>query len=281
MTLILALGLLLAVPIALPAAAAFRWRSQTAELVRRLNQPRIPSRPARFTAAELAGVPPPVAGYLRAVLTEGQPVVRYARLTQHGQFLVRPTPQGWRPFAATEYFATNPGGFVWDARIRVAPGFAIHVRDAFVDGVGSMLASLAALWRMVSVEGTPGIAAGALHRYLAEAVWFPTALLPGEGVAWTPIDETSARATLSVAGTTVSLDFHFGADGLVSRVFTPARARDVDGRLVSTPWQGRFSQYVQQGPMRIPLAGEVEWMLPEGPLQYWRGEITGAVYTPE
>jgi hypothetical protein len=26
--------------------------------------------------------------------------------------------------------------------------------------------------------------------------------------------------------------------------------------------------------MRIPTAGEVEWLLPEGPEVYWRGEIT-------
>jgi hypothetical protein len=280
MTPILILGFLVTVPIVLHAAAALRWRSRTTALVRRLKQAGMLAPPARFAVADLAGLPPPVARYLRTVLTEGQPLVRHARLTQRGQFLVRPTAQGWRPFVATEHFVTHPGGFVWDARIRLAPGFAIHVRDAFVGGVGSMLASLAALWRMVSVEGTPGIAAGALHRYLAEAVWFPTALLPGQGVAWTPIDERSARATLGIAGTTVSLDFQFGVDGLVSGVFTPARARDVDGRLLSTPWQGHFSRYAQRGAMKIPLAGEVEWVLPDGPQPYWRGEITTAVYTP-
>lgn len=26
---------------------------------------------------------------------------------------------------------------------------------------------------------------GALQRYLAEAIWFPTALLPSQGVTWT------------------------------------------------------------------------------------------------
>ena len=77
-------------------------------------------------------------------------------------------------------------------------------------------------------------------------------------MVWTALDDASARATLSVASTTVSLDFHFGADSLVSRVFTPARARDVSGRSVPTPWQGRFSRYEERGGMRIPLAGEVE-----------------------
>ena len=141
-----------------------------------------------------------------------------------------------------------------------------------------MLASLMGLRQLVHVEGTPDIAAGALHRYLAEAAWFPTALLPSAGVVWTPLDDSSARATLTVGATTVSLDFHFDADGLVQSVFTPERARDVDGRSIPTPWQGRWSSYEERGGMRIPLAGEVEWLLPEGAQVYWRGRVTEIVY---
>jgi hypothetical protein len=131
---------------------------------------------------------------------------------------------------------------------------------------------------MVNVEGTPEIAAGALHRYLAEATWYPTALLPSQGVVWTPIDDSSARATLTTGATTVSLVFRFGKDGLVETVFTPARSRDVDGRFVPTPWQGHFFDYAERGGMLIPLQGEVGWLLPEGPQVYWRGRIVEVSY---
>jgi hypothetical protein len=130
----------------------------------------------------------------------------------------------------------------------------------------------------VSVAGTPDVNAGALHRYLAEGVWMPTALLPSQGVVWTALDDTSARATLTAGATTVSLDVFFGPDGLITRVFTPGRARDVDGRAVPTPWEGRFSDYAGREGMRIPLTGEVAWILPGGPQPYWRGRITGAAY---
>jgi hypothetical protein len=30
--------------------------------------------------------------------------------------------------------------------------------------------------------------------------------------------------------------------------------------------------------MRVPLEGEVSWMLPEGPKPYWRGRITVLAY---
>ena len=260
------------------ACAEYRWRAKTADFIAQLDGNGFVSSCAAFSTAEIAGLPTPAIRYFRAVLRDGQPIVRGVRLSQQGDFLLRPAENGWRPFTATQYIAVQRPGFVWDARIRMLPGLAVRVRDAFVDGTGHMLASLMGIVRLVSVEATPGIAAGALHRYLAEAVWCPTALLPSQGVVWSPVDDSIARASLSVAGTTVSLDFRFGRDSLVQSVFTPERARDVDGRAVPTAWQGRFLDYAKRDGMRIPLSGEVEWLLPEGPQVYWRGRITEVSY---
>jgi hypothetical protein len=77
------------------------------------------------------------------------------------------------------------------------------------------------------------------------------------------------------------VDFHFGDDGLVDRIFVPDRPRDVGGgRTVPTPWQGRFHRYQRVGGYRLPLTGEVEWILPSGPQPYWRGEITSVELQP-
>lgn len=256
-----------------------RWRTGTATLVGQLRREGTAAPPAVFTPGDLEQLPTPVARYLRAVLPESGQVIRYARLTQRGRFLTRPTPDGWRPFQAVEHFTATPPGFVWDARIRMLPGLTVMVRDGFVGGRGTMVGTAMGLRRLLAIEGTPAISSGALQRYLAEAVWLPTALLPSQGVAWAPLSDSSARATLSAGATTVSVDFHFGADGLVGRIFTAGRERDLGGgRSVPTPWQGRFSRYEQRAGFRIPLAGEVEWMLPEGPQPYWRGEIIQATY---
>jgi hypothetical protein len=180
--------------------AVRRWHEATLAFEVRLTGALRHSSPGAFNRADVAdGIPAPVARYLSIVLPDGQRLIRKARLSQHGEFLLRPTPNGWRPFQAEEVFTASPPGFVWDARIRMAPGLRIFVRDAFVDGAGFMRASAAGLLPLVNVRGTPEVAAGALHRYLAEAVWFPTALLPGQGVAWTAIDESTARASGSAA----------------------------------------------------------------------------------
>ena len=44
------------------------------------------------------------------------------------------------------------------------------------------------------------------------------------------------------------------------------------------PWQGRFWKYAERAGMRVPLDGEVAWMLPEVAKTYWRGTTTSANY---
>jgi hypothetical protein len=138
-----------------------------------------------------------------------------------------------------------------------------------------MVASVLGLYRVVSIEGTADIDAGALQRFLAEAVWIPTALLPRDGLVWSPVDDRTSRASLTAGATTAAIDFHFGDDGLVDRIYSPARPRDVGhGQVEPTPWQGRFGRYAESHGFRLPMEGEVEWILPEGPAPYWRGRIT-------
>jgi hypothetical protein len=43
------------------------------------------------------------------------------------------------------------------------------------------------------------IARGELMRYLAEAAWYPTALLPSQSVQWEALDDHSATAPWSMA----------------------------------------------------------------------------------
>lgn len=252
--------------------ASWRWSARTEALVERILGESHQGKSVRFDASALSGLPVPVQRYLRKVIPQGYPLVRRARLQQTGTFLMTP-PSGWQPFRAIHTVTAAPAGFVWDARIRLARGLDVRVRDAFVDGAGQMRASVAGVVTLADVHDTPDIATGALMRWLAESAWYPTALAPGQGVTWSAIDDSTARASIRAGRTTVSLDFHFGADSLVTRVYSAARGREVNGRSVPTPWQGRWSRYEWRASLLIPIAGEVEWLLPAGPQPYWRGEL--------
>ncbi|MFC6730514.1 DUF6920 family protein [Natronoarchaeum mannanilyticum] len=227
-----------------------------------------------FDPDDVADLPSPVSRYFETVLDEGQPYSRTVRLEQRGRFRLGDADSAWKPLEATQNVAVDPPGFVWDATIRVVPFVPVRVVDAYVGGEGSLRAAVLSVLTVADAEQSPELDAGELQRYLAEAVWYPTALLPGEGVQWAAIDERSARATLEHDDTTVSLVFHFDDDHLVERVVAEDRPRAVDDGFEATRWTGRFWDYRERSGMLVPTVAEVEWNLPDGDLPYWRAKIT-------
>jgi hypothetical protein len=274
-TALLVLGLMVIVVVVVLVAAEHRWRARSRAVAASLREGWPPV--ASYSSGQLSGLPAPVQRYFRAVLREGQPLARHARLWQRGTFLVRAEANRWGPFTATQDLRVRPAAFVWDARISMAPGVAVRVRDSFVDGKGAMYGAVMALVTVVRMEDTADMATASLMRYLAEACWVPAALLPSAGVAWTAVDDSTARASLTVSGATASVDFHFGADSLIWRM-TAVRSRSVNGGSVPTPWEGRWTEYGDRNGVRIPVAGEVAWLLPAGPQPYWRGRVTAIEY---
>ncbi len=271
-------GLVLIVAGGALAYGSLHWRHLTRSLITQLDASGVPPRALTYSPSELEGLPDPVKRYFRTVLREGQPIVTRARLTWQGEFLMREAENGWRPFAATQYYVTRRPGFLWDARIKMAPGLAVNVYDAYIAGIGTLHGEILELIRVVHLGGTPEMAEGELLRYLAEAVWFPTALLPSQGVRWTAIDGSHAQATLIDGDTTVSLVFHFNAKGEIASSFATSRPRDVGGAMRSTPWGGSYADYAERDGMRIPTRGEVAWHLEDRQLPYWRGRVLEIAY---
>jgi hypothetical protein len=248
------------------------WRRGSAELVRRLETGRLNTRRVFFeTSRDL--LPEPVARYFRHVLRNGQPFVSQVRLRQEGHFRMGDDEQGWRPFQAGQHYSTEPVGFIWDARIRLAPLVNVNVRDGYQGGAASIRASLLGMIPIVNTHGASELNAGALQRYLAEAVWFPTALLPGDGLTWQPLDNMTARASLTDSGTTVSLEFRFNERGEIVSVFAPVRFREVNGQYIPTLWLGRFWNYEERHGILLPIDGEVAWQVSGVSFPYWRGKL--------
>jgi hypothetical protein len=100
----------------------------------RLSEPEArllqPPKPARFSAAELEGLPEPVQRHLAQAITLGTPLATSARLRMCGHIKVG----RWLPFRARQIL--NPhNGFVWAAR---AAGI-IAGSDRYVDGNGGLV----------------------------------------------------------------------------------------------------------------------------------------------
>lgn len=66
--------------------------------------------------------------------------------------------------------------------------------------------------------------------------------------------------------------------GEITGIFTPARFKETGGEYKPFPWAGQFWNYQEQGGMRVPLEGEVEWQMPAGREPYRRGRIIETDY---
>jgi len=231
-----------------------------------------------YDAFLLADLPAPVARYFRYVLTEGQPFVANAAMSQKGVLRTAIGSPDWTNFTAKQFIAPAAPGFVWNARVAVRPGFHVSVVDSYNNGVGAGRVSLFGALAMVQAEDIAELNAGALHRYLAEAVWYPTALLPQAGVQWSTVDDNTAIASLTDNGNSVSLEFRFNEIGEVTGIYTDGRFGQFDGGYRLTPWQGAFRNYQLVDGMRVPRYGEVGWVI-DGELELvWKGEIENIRY---
>lgn len=269
-------GAIVAVGAAL-VAGHFRWRAETRALRERLAEARRPVVPDRVDFGELDGLPAPVQRYFRTVLADGQPMIAAVDLRHSGTFNMGETDDQWRTFSSDQRVTTEPPGFDWHARIAMAPVLDVRVHDAYIAGEGILHASLFGLVPVARMSDTDELARGELLRYLAETAWYPTALLPSQGVQWTAIDDRSARVVLADVGLEVAMVVRFGGDGLIASV-EAERGRAVGEAVEPTPWQGRFWNYAQRSGVLVPLDGEVAWQLPNGPRPYWRGHLEAITY---
>jgi hypothetical protein len=246
-----------------------RGLSAQLDQLRRAGRAHAPTPPPGFTGA----VPPPVERYLRWALP-GNTRLEEVHIRQAGTLRTDARGERWMPFEADHVVVPPATGFVWNARVRVAPLLHVRVRDSLIEGRGSGQVSLLSAFTIAADGGTPEMHAGSLHRYLAEAVWYPSALLPSSRLRWSAIDAARAMATLTDHGVSVSLEFRFADTGEVTGIYTPARWGQFGGRYEQQPWEGHFRDYRQHEGIFVPTEGDVGWYVDQEWHAVWRGRIT-------
>lgn len=281
-----ALPILVACAAALGAVAAaivwrgqVRWAAATREVRARLEAARVAPTVARFDPAELDGLPDPVRAYLARALVPGQAIVVAVTVEHRGTFNMGEDTDRWVPFVSTQRVTTHPAGFDWDARVRLMPVVGIRVRDAYVGGSGILVARLLGAITVMEEPPSEELDRGELMRWVAEAAWYPTALLPSQGARWDPVDARHARLTLGDGRREETFTVGFGDDGLLETVRAESRTRVSGGTRTAMVWQGHFGGHERRDGMLVPLVGEVAWLPSQGaPQPYWRGRITRIAY---
>ncbi|CAG0936581.1 hypothetical protein TFLX_05462 [Thermoflexales bacterium] len=229
------------------------------------------SRPEVITEEQVRQLPEPVQRFMHYTRTIGAPRARTVRLKQTGLFRISEKPNAkWYPLSAEQYYTTQPPAFVWWGSIQVAPLLAVQGLDVFHQH-GSLVIKLLGLIKLADYRG-PQADQAELVRYLSEIIWYPSACLHPD-LHWQPIDQLSARATLTYHSLTVSGDFHFDEQGALT-TFVAQRDRDFEGRPATLTWSARADKYRSFGDLFLPGLGEAYWHLPSGKFSYARLEVT-------
>jgi hypothetical protein len=237
---------------------------------------------ARATAREeavvteemLRDLPEPVQRYLHYTGIVGRSLVNTIYLKQKGA--MHPSAQGaWIPLEAVEHYTVEPPGFVWSVTLRKGPLPLARGRDMYARGKGSMLIKAGSLFTVVDSRGEE-MDQGSMVRYLSEMIWFPTAFL-GENVFFEPVDDNSARVTLSHQRRSASATMYFDREGRF-KDFVAKRHRTVEGGYDLDTWSTPAYEFGELAGSRLPVRGGAVWKLPEGDLKYADITITDLEY---
>ncbi len=202
----------------LGSAAAWRasdHRADRAEAQRLVRYQ--PSGPERFDPTHVADLPKPARRFFGFAIAPGTPLWTVAEIEMTGQFaLGDQDAPNYMQMTAQQTLAA-PHGFVWSMRagrgaMRASGSDSGRWTRFWVMGLAPVARS----------GGTSDHARSAFGRYVSEAVfWTPAALLPGQGVRWEAVDESTARVIVTRGNLSQSVDVTVDADGRPGKVQFP------------------------------------------------------------
>jgi hypothetical protein len=229
--------------------------------------------------AMVTGLPVPVQKWLRRSGVIGSDNIQSVYLKQEAFMKLKPEQKEWYKAKAEQYFLTQEPAFHWTVDVEMNPLIRFTGRDKFEKGKGGMLIKILALFPVVNVKENEKINQGALQRYLAEIVWFPSAAL-SQYITWENMDQYSAKATITSNGTTGSGVFYFNENGDFIK-FRTMRYRGADDNAQLEEWIVEASKSEVMSGIRIPVDLKATWKLKDADWTWLKLKITDIQYNME
>jgi len=230
------------------------------------------------TPEMMSGFPEIIVRWLERSGVVGREVIHNVYLVQSGRMRTKPDGR-WMDIKAEQYISTEPPGFVWKADVKAFPMVHLSGRDKYQSGEGHMLIKMFSIIPVVNERGSE-IDQGAMLRYMAEMVWYPSFAV-SDYIKWEPVDSFSARATMSYAGMSVTGLFRFDAHGdfvrfEADRYFQRKGGATLERWVVSVKENG----YGEFSGVRIPVDLSVSWKLSSGDFTWFELKIEKVDYGP-
>lgn len=201
-------------------------------------------------------LPEPILRYFTYAVGEQLTKISYVRLKHEGVFRTNPK-QDWKQIKGQEYFSIQNPGFLWFGKVPVFSAI-----DKYINGKGNLKVKLFSLIKIVDETGDK-IDQSELLRFLGEAPWYPTALLPSEQVTWESIDSNSAKILFTDHNMTVTGIFQVNSNGQITRFQAKRYYQDT-----LQTWIGTYTDYQSVKGLNIPFSVKVTWNLPTGDYTY-------------
>jgi hypothetical protein len=221
----------------------------------------------KFDYEQLVGLPGPVARYFRHVLKEGHLYISSARLTHNGLFKTN-LKKNWVAIEGEQYFTASPPGFIWKGKTAF-----FTARDMYIHNKGRLVVLLLSLVKIIDAHDEVYDEAE-LQRWLAECVWFPTNLLPGNHVAWESIDSHNAKLIFSYKTLSLSFLVTFSEIGEIVK-FETMRFMGKEKR---EKWIGTLWDYQEHNGIISPRTIEVKWVIDNQHYPYARFHVKTIEY---
>ena len=229
-----------------------------------------------ISACEIEKLPVPVQNWLKNSGIIDKENVQNVFLKQEVLMKMKPGQKSWFRAEAEQYFTTQSPAFIWTVTLNMNPLIKVVGRDKFENGKGEMLIKILSFFPVVNTRKNEKLNQAALQRYLAEIVWFPSSAL-SPCITWESIDDYSAKARMSVNGTTDSGIFYFNENGDFT-TFSAMRYKEVGEESEPKEWIVEALESKVVNGIKIPVKLKATWKLDEGDWTWIKLKITEINY---
>jgi len=227
-----------------------------------------------FTKEVVAHLPEPLIKYLDLCGYMNTPVPFNADVFWSESFIRMSPDREWGQLKTVQFNSVNPIGRVAYMKFMKMP---VAGRDLYHDGHGEMKGKLLGLFRII-FDNSRETAQSVLLTTFCEFTMVPGYLL-SDKVRWIPVDNKSVRGTLSDNGISVTAQFNFNDEGLLTSVETADRYyTEGKNKYKKVRFSAVIESYKRQGEIMIPEKMKAVWHLPEGDYEYFRGTVDRVAY---
>lgn len=258
-----------------PGSYQAEWKQRSVEALAQA-----PATRGEVTEADLAGLPAPVARYLRRAGAVGKPTVTTFYAEIHGRIRSAPD-EAWMPFTGKQVNTYGPDPqrlFFIQAKKSGVPVEVLHV---YSHADATMRGKLLSLVPILDASGPQMNRSETVTVFNDLAVFAPGALIDSP-VSWTPINDRKARATFTNGPESVTAELTFDETGDLVDFQSDDRFRASGDGKSFTPlrWHTPLTSYRDFSGRRVPVAGDGMWLAPgpEGHFSYIEFHVDHIAY---